>query len=346
MIRLRQFVFSFGFQAAVVAATFATTLASPAFAHISYSNRNFGTWSGSSVTGYNGTLAGGAVTIAGQTVSSSFGWADATDVNWGDSHRMRAYRFSLSSPATVTITAQRQNLVSGTAAAGQQTGADDVLLPGFSLYAGLSHTSSPLAHDSSSLSVEWLRQQFGTTGVAEDYTDGNSNGRWDPGENFTDTNANGVWDSANLGNSGKEGSFNALGNWSIGNSTVNWPTVPADPRTDSLRSFTYVGHAVDGTTFNYGAFGTATILGDGLANGFVTGTFYDLPAGDYSIFVGGASYGAQAAETMTFGAAGTSYPTYGVSLTVSAVPEPTGVALAATGLGAVAWLAARRRRGG
>lgn len=315
----------------------------PAEAHISYSGRNFGTWSGWNVTGNNGTLADGAVTILGQAVSSSFGWADATDLNWGDSHRMRAYRFTLSSPATVTITAQRQNLVVGTAT-GQQTGAHDVLLPGFSLYAGLSHTSSPLAHDSSSLSVEWLRGQFGTAGVAEAYTDSNSNGRWDPGEPFTDTNANGVWDSAGLGDSGKEGSFNALGDWSIGNSTTSWPT--ASGGSDSLRSLTSVGHAADGTTANYGTFATATIQGDGLADGLVTRTFPDLPAGDYSILVGGASYGAQATETMTFGTTNSSYPTYGVSLTVSAVPEPTGVALAAAGLGAAGWLAARRRRGG
>jgi len=328
---------------ALAAMAFATVLASPAVAHISYSNRNFGTWSGSNVTGNNGTLANGAVTISGQTVSSSFGWADATDSNWGDSHRMRAFRFSLSTPASVTITAQRQNLVSGTAT-GQQTGGHDVLLPGFSLYAGLSHTSSPLAHDSSSLSVEWLRQQYGTSGVAETYTDTNTNGRWDPGEAFTDTNANGVWDSANLGDSGKEGSFNALGNWTIGNSTTNWPT--ASSVSDSLRSFTYVGHAVDGTAANYGTFGTATILSDGVADGIVSQTFLDLPAGDYSIFVGGASYASQLSESMTFGANGTSYPTYGVSLTVSAVPEPTGVALAAAGLGSAAWLVARRRQRG
>jgi hypothetical protein len=308
----------FFFPRAAAAAATAFLLAGsfhPAEAHISYSGRNFGTWSGSNVTGNNGTLADGAVTILGQAVSSSFGWADATDLNWGDSHRMRAYRFTLSSPATVTITAQRQNLPIGNASSGEQTGAHDVLLPAFSLYAGLSHLSSPLAHDSSTLSVEWLREQFGTEG------DG-------------------------LGGSGKKGSFNALGGWSIGNSTVNWPTVPPDPRTDSLRSFTYVGHAADGTSANYGTFGTATILGDNFADGIVTGIFPDLPAGDYSIFVGGASYAAQDSETPTFGSGGNRYPTYGVSLTVSAVPEPTGVALAAAGLGAAGWLAARRRRGG
>ena len=323
----------FAFPRAVAAAVTAFFLAGSfhqAEAHISYSGRDFGTVTTGS-------------TISGQAVSSSFGWADATDLNWGDSHRTRVYRFTLSAPTSVTVTAQRQNLAIGTAA-GQQTGGHDVLLPGFSLYAGLSHTTSPLAHDSSSLSVEWLRQQFGTAGVAEAYTDANANAVWDPGEAFTDTNANGVWDSANLGGSGKEGSFNALGNWSIGNSTTNWPTVPADPRTDSLRSFTYVGHAADGTTANYGTFGTATIGGDGVADGTVSQTFLNLASGDYSLLVGGAGYAAQATETMTFGATNTSYPTYGVSVTVAPLPEPTGVVLVVVGLAGAASIVARRRR--
>ena len=315
----------FAFPRAVAAAVTGLFLAGsfhPAEAHISYSGRDFGTVTTGS-------------TISGQAVSSSFGWADATDLNWGDSHRMRAYRFTLSEPTSVTITAQRQNLLTGTAT-GQQTGGHDVLLPAFSLYAGLSHPLSPLAHDSSTLSVEWLRQQFGTAGVAEAYTDANANAVWDPGEAFTDTNGNGVLDSANLGGSGKEGSFNALGDWSIGNSTTNWPTLPAaDPRTDSLRSFTYVGHAADGTTANYGTFGTSAIGGDGVADGTVSQTFLNLAPGDYSLLVGGAGYAAQGTET-------TSYPTYGVSVTV--VPEPAGVALVAAGLAGVACVAARRRR--
>jgi len=321
----------FAFPLAVAAAAAGLLLAGsfhPAEAHISYSGRDFGTVTTGS-------------TISGQAVSSSFGWADATDSNWGDSHRTRVYRFTLSAPTSVTITAQRQNLAIGTAA-GQQTGTQDMFLPGFSLYSGLSHTTSPLAHDSSSLSVEWLRQQFGTAGVAEAYTDANANGVWDPGEAFTDTNANGVWDSANLGDSGKEGSFNALGNWSIGNSITNWPT--ASSGTDSLRSFTYVGHAADGTTANYGTFGTAVIVGDGVADGTVSQTFPNLAPGDYSLLVGGAGYAAQATETMTFGASSNAYPTYGVSVTVAPVPEPAGVVLAVAGLAGAASIVARRRR--
>ena len=109
----------FAFPRAVAAAVTGLFLAGSfhqAEAHISYSGRDFGTVTTGS-------------TISGQAVSSSFGWADATDSNWGDSHRMRAYRFTLSEPTSVTITAQRQNLLTGTAT-GQQTGGHDVLLPG------------------------------------------------------------------------------------------------------------------------------------------------------------------------------------------------------------------------
>jgi hypothetical protein len=315
---------------ALAAALVAVGSPDAANAHISYSNRNFGTWTtGSGWSVVNGLLDAGAVTIGNQTVSSSFGWADASDVSWGDSHRMRGFRFSLASPGDVTITAQRQTV-------GGQTGAADTLLPGISLYSGLSHTSSPLAHDHSSLSVEWLIGQFGSGGVAEAFSDDNLNLEWDPGESFTDDNGNGVWDSAGLGDSGKEGSFNALGDWSIGNSLTDYPT--ASSGSDTLRSLVYVGHAVDGSTANYGTFGTTTVNGDGLADGLVSWTFSDLPIGDYTIMVGGADYSAQLLEGPT------TFPTYGMSLTVSAVPEPTSMALVAAGVAGGGMVLARRRR--
>jgi hypothetical protein len=284
--------------ALAAAAVLATVFASPVYAHISYTGRNFG------------TITTSGSTIAGQAVSSSFGWADATDADWGDSHRFRAYRFTLSSPTSVAITAQRQNLVTGTAS-GQQTGNHDVLLPALSLYSGLSHTSSPLAHDESSLSVEWLITTFGTSA------------------------------GTGLGGSGKEGSLNALGAWSIGNSLTDWPDVPADPRTDSLRSFTFVGYAADGSATNFGS--TPGLVGDGVADGFVTTTFWNLSPGDYSLFVGGANYAAQSTETATFGAAGTAFPTYGLTVTVAPVPEPGAFALAGIGIVGAAWAGMRRR---
>ena len=278
------------------AAAFVTLHGSSAFAHISYTGRNFG------------TITTSGSTIAGQAVSSSFGWADATDADWGDSHRFRAYRFTLSSPTSVAITAQRQNLVTGTAS-GQQTGNHDVLLPALSLYSGLSHTSSPLAHDESSLSVEWLITTFGTSA------------------------------GTGLGGSGKEGSLNALGARSIGNSLTDYPAPSSG--SDSLRSFTYVGYAADGSATNFGS--TPGLVGDGVADGFVTTTFWNLAPGDYSLFVGGADYAAQLTETETFGALGNAFPTYGLTVTVAPVPEPGAFALAGIGIVGAAWAGMRRR---
>ncbi|MFY8216930.1 MAG: PEP-CTERM sorting domain-containing protein, partial [Chthoniobacterales bacterium] len=152
-------------------------------------------------------------------------------------------------------------------------------LPAFSLFSGLSHTSSPAAHDSSALSVKWLTDTFGTSA------------------------------GTGLGGSGKEGSLNALGNWSIGNSVSNTVIDPAD----SLRSFVYVGHASDDNS-----------------DGSVSATFTDLAAGEYSLFVGGNNYGAQTVEL------GPTFPTYGIEVSVQAIPEPGTIAM--FGIGALALL--------
>ena len=86
-----------------------------AFAHISYSNRNFGT-----------LIISTDVSNNTQTVSSGFGWADATDTDWGDSHRGRFFRFTLANPLAgdqaVRITVER-NLLG--------TGANGTFLPAF-----------------------------------------------------------------------------------------------------------------------------------------------------------------------------------------------------------------------
>jgi hypothetical protein len=254
-----------------------------ALAHISYSNRNFGT-----------LIISADVSNTTQTISSGFGWADATDADWGDSHRGRFFQFtlanSLAADQSVRITAERNNLLG--------TGPTGTFLPAFSLFSGLAHTTSPLAHDSSALSVQWLQQQFGTN-------------------------------STGLGGSGKEGSFNALGDWAIGNSVSQNVIDPSD----SLRFFTYIGHAADGTSANFG--NAAGIVGDGTADGFVTATFSGLAAGDYSLFVGGANYDLQTA--------GPTYPTYGVNVTVGLVPEPSTGSLL---LGGAALLGLLRRRRG
>jgi MYXO-CTERM domain-containing protein len=254
----------------------AASVASVASAHISYTNRNFG------------TLTSTATSINNQTVSSAYGWADATDADWGDTHRTRFFRFNVAADGTyVNITVARNSL---------GTGAQGTFLPAFSLYSGLAHTSSPLAHDGSALSVNWLQNTFGSSA------------------------------GFGLGGSGKEGVLNALGNWSIGNSVSDTVIDPSD----TLRSFVYVGHAADGTTSNFGA--AVGIVGDGLADGFVTATFL-LAAGDYSLSVGGADYAAQLSQT------GPTYPTYGVDVSVGVVPAPGAVALVA-----IAGLAGGRRR--
>jgi len=125
--------------------TLAAACASPSClqAHISYSGRNFGT---------NPV----AVTIDNQAASSAFGWADATDGDWGDSHRGRFFRFTLTTPASIMISVTR----GGTAT---QTGAAGTFLPGISLFAGLSQTApEALAHDASTLSV--ASRPIGTEG--------------------------------------------------------------------------------------------------------------------------------------------------------------------------------------
>ncbi len=260
-----------------LAALAALVTASAAQAHIGYTGRNFGTL----------VPDGSTVSIANQTVSGGFGWADATDADFGDSHRGRFYRFNLATSATVVITAQRNALGSGPA---------DTFLPGLSLFQGLGHLS-PFqgSHDSAALSIASRP-------------------------------------------AGAEGSFRALADWSIGNdptyNTAGDPLSgvlhPAD-----LRHFVYIGHAADGASANYGL--VSGIAGDGAADGFVTGVFADLAPGDYSIFVGGANYALQATET------GTAFPTYGVTVSVAAIPEPSAFAGLA-GCGSLGLAALRRRR--
>jgi hypothetical protein len=244
-------------------------------AHISYTGRDFGT----------DPLSG---TISNQAASSAFGWADATDADWGDSHRGRYFRFTLTTPASVMIIVSRGGSATQTDTAGS-------FLPAFSLFAGLAQMSPEKpAHDGADLS---------------------ENSR--PAET--------------------EGSFRALTDWSIGNDpTYNTPGDPASGVLYAARlaNFTYIGHAADGTSANYG--NASGINGDGVADGSVTATFNDLAAGDYSFFVGGANYDAQLTET------GPTYPTYAFTATVQTVPEPSTWALLACG--GVALGAALRRK--
>lgn len=243
-----------------------------ASAHITYTGRDFGVIQGGNV--------GQSVPLTVTNISSDFGWAAATDADFGDSHRTRAFRFNLANAGIVTLAVQATTVG---------------FLPGFSIYTGLSHLApNANAHDGAQVSLDYL---------------------------------------ATLGGPIKKGALVALDDWAIGNNPIY--NTPGDPLSGisvaaSLRLFDYIGNAADGTSANYGF--AAGINGDGVADGFVTGTF-NLAAGDYSIFLGGANL---ASENP-----GPTYPAHGANLTLSVIPEPSSTLLVAlSGLG----LALRRRR--
>jgi hypothetical protein len=279
---------------------------STASAHISYSGRDFGIYSGPDLSN----------TITNQNVSGEHGWADATDADLGDTHKTRAFRFSLTTNAWVTLSFQGL-AYSTTSTNGATTSYSALARPAFSLYSGLAALSSPRDHDGSLISKDWRDTHYGTVITT------NSNGT-----NTTITT-----------NSVTEGSLNALGDWKIG----------ADGQTNfsQLSSLTYIGNAADGSSANYGtpaasltlADGTVvpngTINGDGNADGVVTGSFY-LSAGDYSVFVGGANYAGVYTNT-----------SYGIQGTFTGVPEPSTWALLAVSLvmGGVVIFAKRKKEG-
>jgi len=248
----------------VFAAIAAICAIQPVSAHLSYSGRNFGTL----------VIDGPEVSNVSQTVSSAFGWADGTDANWGDSHRGRFFRFTLTNAASVTISAQRN--ASG-------SGATNTFLPGISLFEGLGQS----ANGEGVMQGEVFRaEQAGHDGAA-----------------LSEISRPG----------GTEGSFRSMTSWSLGNEdtyvTNGNPTsgilIPA-----RLASFTYIGHAADGVATNYGP--EIGILGDGNADGFVTASIDNLPAGTYTIYIGGAHYNKQIDEP------GPTFPTYGVNVSVKA----------------------------
>jgi hypothetical protein len=114
-----------------------------ASAHVGYSGRDFGTIVPNAP----------AVTISNQSVTSNYGWADGTDEDFGDSHKVRPYRFTLAAPAFVTLT------FSGSTNGGTKDGS---IKPGVSVYQGLAHlapiTNAPGSadYDYSAISQAYL----------------------------------------------------------------------------------------------------------------------------------------------------------------------------------------------
>jgi len=241
--------------------------------HISYVARDFGALD---------PLSSQATVISSQTVTSDFGWASGTDINLGDSHKLKAFKFSMTKAGDVQIRVEGLSFVRGSVSI------NALLRPAFSIYQGLAHESpANLDHDSSSISASYLNTIYGA-------------GNW-------------------------EGSFRSLNNWKIGSDDG---LTFAD-----LSSFTYVGNGADGSAANYG--GASGIFGDGKADGMVVQTL-SLNPGSYSLFVGGAQY----YDLLNSG--GDASGSYGFSVTLTTIPEPSVLSLLAVGLGG--WAIVRRRR--
>jgi hypothetical protein len=130
-------------QRSSIIAIFLAAASAPAAAHISYTGRNLGSYTGVDFTN----------TISNQTVTGNFGWADAADGNLGDSHKARAFRFHLDNSAWVTLSFAANPSASSSSVGG--------LLPGFSLYSGLAAIApftppqTSADHDFSPASEAW-----------------------------------------------------------------------------------------------------------------------------------------------------------------------------------------------
>jgi hypothetical protein len=141
---------------------------STASAHIGYTGRDFGSYSGIDTNRI----------ITNQNVTSDYGWADATDANLGDTHKTRAFKFSLATDAWVTLSFQGLAYTSGA------TSYAALALPAFSLYRGVAAAST---HDGSAISLAWRDTTYGANA-----TEGSLNalGDWkigaDAGTTFAD----------------------------------------------------------------------------------------------------------------------------------------------------------------
>jgi hypothetical protein len=109
----------------VIASAALLLMSGTASAHITYgrtSGRDFGTLVPNAAP----------VTISNQTVTGNYGWADGTDADNGDSHKVRYYRFNLAAPAYITVS------FSGSTNGGTRDGS---IKPGFSIFQGLAHVA-------------------------------------------------------------------------------------------------------------------------------------------------------------------------------------------------------------
>lgn len=228
-------------------------------AHISYTGRNFGSYSG---------LTFGSLSINNQTVTGNYGWADAADGILGDSHRGRAFRFHLDNTATVSLNVSANQTATGTSVGG--------LIPAFSIYSGLAAIAPFAANNPTNIP---------STLTSADHDFGDASKVWRT-----------WWVQQNLDplatdESLTAGSWNALGDWKIGGDG----DLPGD--FSQLSSFIYKGSAAatGGANTIFGSFlldaGDYTIFigGNDIANtstaGFgIAATFSVTPVPEPSVF--------------------------------------------------------------
>ena len=125
-----------------ISALIALASMTPSHAHLTYTGRDFGTLDPGNETRSETRAA---------NISSNFGWAYSTDSDLGDSHRNRAFRFTLASAGEVSVSVQRGS---------------NSLLPAFSIYSGLVH-GAPFDHDGSPITQAYLAGVFGAPGIAQ-----------------------------------------------------------------------------------------------------------------------------------------------------------------------------------
>jgi hypothetical protein len=242
-----------GFLAAALCAA-----ATPLSAHILYTGRDFGIFDPGGSTS--------PVTIGRNIVSSDFGWADSTDADFGDSHKLLPFRFTLLNSGLVTLQIQGSSFLLpfvGNIPA--------MANPGFSIFKGIAHLP-PLAedHDTSGISSAYMNDIYGS-------------GKWEGCFNALGDWSIGNDDDEDTGTPAALSAFSYRGNAADGTSANYGTGATIIPR-------------ANGTTQT-----NDLIRGDGLADGSVTGTFA-LDAGDYTILVGGATYSGTSTDSFGFNA--------------------------------------------
>jgi hypothetical protein len=228
--------------------------ASVAPAHLTYTGRDFGTFSG---------LTNGTLSITNQTCTGNYGWADAADGVLGDSHHGRGFRFRLENAAFVTLT------VSANPAATATSRGD--LTPAFSIYSGLAAvapfppsqtTNAPSAdHDGTPASLAW-RTWWVQQNINPQVTD----------ESPTD------------------GCWNSIGDFRIGGDG------------DLAGDFSQL------STLIYRGSAASTTSGGTVSRSFA------LPAGDYTIIIGGNDIANKTADTAALAR--------GIAATLAVTPTP------------------------